>query len=219
MPDMVRAFTPELVQRIARISPRQLGYWEGLGIIRPTVAEYEQPGLPRLYSFRDLIALKVAAEMRRRRMRPGRIKALIDEFERRGVNSPLLTLRFLGDPDDEEGTGVYWYDPSVDGPMSARALDQLADTYDLKLKDLRADLEGTIAELTKRPVGQVESVRSVQGSQPVVAGTRVPTAKIARLHREGWDRDRILYAFPSLSMQDVEAALSFEEKREHHRSA
>jgi uncharacterized protein (DUF433 family) len=219
MPGMVRAFTPDLVQRIARISPRQLGYWEELGIVRPSLADHEQPGLPRLYSFRDLIALKVAAEMRRRHMRPGRIKALMDEFEDRGVDSPLLTLRFFGDPDDEAGTEVYWYDPSIDGPLSARALDQLAHTYDLKLKDLRSDLEGTIAELTKRPVGEVERVRSVQGSQPVIAGTRVPTAKIAQLSERGWDRNRILYAFPSLSQEDVDAALTFEETRKHARSA
>jgi uncharacterized protein (DUF433 family) len=210
---MVQAFTPELVQRIADITPGQLHYWEHLGIVRPSVAEYEQRGLPRLYSFRDLIALKVAAEMRRRKMLPGRIKALMDEFERRGVESPLLTLRFYGDP-DSEGSGVYWYDPSVDAPLSARALDQMADTYDLRLKDLRADLEGTIAELTKRPVGKVEKVRSVQGSRPVIAGTRVPTAKIARLHHEGWDVDRIRHAYPSLAVEDVEAALTFERQQE-----
>jgi uncharacterized protein (DUF433 family) len=217
---MVSAFTPELVQRIAGVTSAQLRYWERLGIVRPTVANYEEPGYPRLYSFRDLIALKVAAEMRRRQRRPSEIKRLMERLEELGYESPFLTLRFVGDRDDsgagdpdEGGDAVYWFEPGSDDPLSTRELDQRADTYDLTMKDLRTGLEETIADLSRRRVGEIESVRSVQGSQPVVAGTRIPAAKIARLREGGWSVSKILDAFPRLEPEDVEAATAYQEAR------
>jgi DNA-binding transcriptional MerR regulator len=73
---MQQAFTQELASRITGLSRRQLEYWDATGVIQPSIAPYEGRGRGRLYSFRDLIKLKVGAEMRRRHMRPSRIRML-----------------------------------------------------------------------------------------------------------------------------------------------
>lgn len=211
---VIQAFGQELVTRITGLTKRQLEYWDQLAVVQPSIAPWE-PWLPRLYSFRDLMKLKVAAEMRRRHIIPSRIKRSMDELEARGFEDPLLTLRFVADP---KGTQVFYLDPAT-GPMSVRAVDQTAAVYDLRLRDLRSGLEETINELTQRPTGEVRQMRGVHANAPVIEGTRVPTAKIARLRNEGWDVDRILAAFPHLVREDVEAALRFEDARARRRSA
>lgn len=213
---MIEAFSQELVSRVTKLSRRQLEYWDQTSVVKPSIATHAERGLPRLYSFGDLIKLKVAAEMRHRKLRPSDIKKLVQQLEERGFDEPLLTLQFVGDP---EAGRAFWVDPRTRRPMSARDVDQTAEVFELNLRDLRSDLEGTIWQLTRRPVGQVAKVRSVQGSQPVIAGTRVPTAKVFALRQAGWNDDRILYAFPHLHKADVEAALRYEGGRHQKRTA
>lgn len=218
---VIEAFGQELVSKVTGLTKRQLEYWDQLRVVQPSIAPWE-PWLPRLYSFRDLMKLKVAAEMRRRKMLPSRIKSSMDELEAQGFDDPLLTLRFVGDPEDKqglpEGPQVFYLHPET-GPMSARAVGQSAEVFDLKLRDLRSGLEATIEALSRRPEGQITRVRRVQGRAPVIEGTRVPTAKIARLRDEGWGTERILAAFPHLTREDVGAALEYEDRRASRRSA
>jgi uncharacterized protein (DUF433 family) len=157
-----------------------------------------------------LIKLKVGAEMRRRHMLPSRIKQTIDELEKRGFDDPYISVRFLVEPD---GSEVLYIDPSMDAPMSARDLDQVAEPIDLPLRDIRSGLEASIAEHLERPTGQIRSIRNLQGSAPVIEGTRIPVDKIASLHEDGWKANQILAAYPGLMANDVEAALKHGRRR------
>lgn len=47
------------VQRIVGISYRQLDYWARTGLVRPSIRDAQGSGTQRLYSFRDLLVLKV----------------------------------------------------------------------------------------------------------------------------------------------------------------
>jgi uncharacterized protein (DUF433 family) len=210
MAKMVQAFTQDSVSKIVGLSRRQLDYWDRTGVISPSIAPFEGRGLQRLYSFKDLIKLKVGAEMRRRHMLPSRIKRTIDELEKRGFDDPYISVRFLVEPD---GSEVLYIDPSMDAPMSARDLDQVAEPIDLPLRDIRSGLEASVAEHLKRPTGQIRSIRNLQGSAPVIGGTRIPVNKIAGLHEDGWDNDQILAAFPGLTTKDVDVALKHARRR------
>jgi len=68
-------------------------------------------------------------------------------------------------------------------------------------------LETTTSEVMSRRAGQVQKVRGLQGSEPVVEGTRVPVERIQELHHRGWDEARILAAHPHLTGADVKADL------------
>lgn len=216
MAGTIEAFDQDFVRRITKLSRRQLEYWDQIGLIGPSIATHEVPGLPRLYSFSDLLKLKAASEMRRRHVLPGEMKAKITELEELGIADPLLTLRIVGDP---EGGRAFWIDPRSDTAMSWKDTNQQAEVYDLTLADLRSGLQATIRELTARSEGEVEKVRGVQGSEPVIAGTRVPVRKVVGLVEGGWSADDVMAAMPHLTPKDVEAAINFEEERRRRRSA
>src|SRR3954466_6148507 len=58
MPDTEGYRVPE-VCRVVGISYRQLDYWARTGLVTPSVREAGGSGTQRLYSFRDLVLLKV----------------------------------------------------------------------------------------------------------------------------------------------------------------
>jgi len=205
--EMIEAFRPELVQRITGLSARRLRRLEELGIVQPSVAPRE-PGWPPLYSFHDLIRLRLAAELLGRDFNAPEVKRLVDELEARGFEDPLVSVGFVGDP-NREGRAFLVY-PGTTEPRSARHVDQHAEMFDLELQVLRQNLMGTIEQLTRRQPGHVEKVRGVQGGAPVVAGTRVPTDLVARLVRAGWSRDRVRESYPILEDEDIDAALRHE---------
>jgi len=59
-----RVFTSKEVQRLAGISYRQLDYWCSSGLIRPEEREGKGKGDFRLFTFRDIIGLKLIKRMK-----------------------------------------------------------------------------------------------------------------------------------------------------------
>jgi DNA-binding transcriptional MerR regulator len=56
-------FSAEVSRRIVGISYRQLDYWDKTGLIRPSVQKARGKGSRRLYSFEDLVELRVVAKL------------------------------------------------------------------------------------------------------------------------------------------------------------
>lgn len=56
---------------------------------------------------------------------------------------------------------------------------------------------------------KIEVDRKILGGAPCIAGTRIPVYSILQLVEAGYSRKRILKSFPSLSPEDLEAALRF----------
>lgn len=200
-----RAYTLDFASRITGLTRRQLEYWDSSDVIKPSVAPYGGRGSARLYSFQDLIRLKVGAGLRQRGWRPSEIRRAVAALELRGWRDPLVTATLVAAKDG--GHEVMLVDPSLGRPVSARHPDQVAEPMDIPLEEIRTGLETTIADHLRRDPGKTERVRDLQGSAPVIAGTRVPVARIRELHRRGWDVPRILAAHPHLMPQDITVAL------------
>ena len=211
MAGMIAAFSQELAGKIAGLTKRQLEYWDEIGLIEPSVAPKGGWGEPRLYSFRDLIKLKVAAQMRRRIL-PSDMKLTMVALETRGFEEPFVTVQFVVTTD---GNRIAWVHP-VSGELydahHGVEIDQTVQSFDLRLQDLRTGLEESIQQIMARRHGHIATVRNVQGSRPVIEGTRVPTEKIAALNDAGWNEPRILAAYPGLTKDDVDAALRYERR-------
>lgn len=56
-------FSADVTWRVVGISYRQLDYWDKTGLIRPSVQKARGKGSRRLYSFEDLVELRVVAKL------------------------------------------------------------------------------------------------------------------------------------------------------------
>jgi uncharacterized protein (DUF433 family) len=84
----------------------------------------------------------------------------------------------------------------------------------VQIIDVIEDVETRVAALRKRDdtqIGHVEKRKHVARNSSVIAGTRIPTAAIRRFKEAGYSREQILKQYPTLSKEDIEAALAFEE--------
>ncbi|HCO04055.1 MAG TPA: hypothetical protein DIT48_11980 [Actinobacteria bacterium] len=60
----MEGFTAHQASRFTGCTPRQLRYWDQIGLVRPSLQQTGgRPGVPRMYSFRDLVALKVVKSL------------------------------------------------------------------------------------------------------------------------------------------------------------
>lgn len=60
----MEGFTSHHASRFTGCTPRQLRYWDQIGLVRPSLQQTGgRPGVPRMYSFRDLVALRVVKSL------------------------------------------------------------------------------------------------------------------------------------------------------------
>ncbi len=60
----MEAFTSHQASRLTGCTPRQLRYWDQIALVRPSVQSTGgRSGVPRLYSFRDLVSLRVVKSL------------------------------------------------------------------------------------------------------------------------------------------------------------
>ncbi len=87
-------FTPKEVAKIVGISYRQMQYWDKTNFIKPS---YRRRGKYRLYTFTDLIQLKVAKTLRESQLSIQRLRKTIRSLKDLlpQVTHPLVELTFL----------------------------------------------------------------------------------------------------------------------------
>src|SRR5205807_9888107 len=91
---------PEVCRTIG-ISYRQLDYWARTGLVTPSVREASGSGTQRLYSFRDMVVLKVVKRLLDAGVSLQNIRKAIDALRSRGVDD-LAEITLISD-----GTTVY----------------------------------------------------------------------------------------------------------------
>jgi DNA-binding transcriptional MerR regulator len=60
---MKEAYDSKMASRIVGVSLRQIQYWDERGFVRPSVKPAQGRGTKRLYSFHDLVCLKVVKDL------------------------------------------------------------------------------------------------------------------------------------------------------------
>jgi uncharacterized protein (DUF433 family) len=156
-------------------------------------------GWPRLYSFQDLIQLRVAAQLRDQLSLQAlrRLKAALD------VDAPFAAVRFLVTASNE----VVYVGPTGQ-PEAVTAPGQISMTIDVPLREIRGDLERRIDRLRRRRgIGQIEKGRGVMAGQQRIAGTRITAAAVARLVEAGWTHAQILGEYPDLRDADIRSVI------------
>jgi uncharacterized protein (DUF433 family) len=80
--------------------------------------------------------------------------------------------------------------------------------------DVIQDVEERVRDLRVRKsdqLGQIERHKFVVRNASVIAGTRIPTAAIRRFREAGYSVDQIIRQYPTLTKEDVDAAIAHEE--------
>lgn len=87
-------FTPREVSRLIGISYRQIQYWDKTKFLGPS---YRRRGKYRLYTFSDIILLKIAVTLRSSNVSIQRLRRIMRGIKELlpQVNSPLRDLTFL----------------------------------------------------------------------------------------------------------------------------
>jgi uncharacterized protein (DUF433 family) len=168
----------------------------------------DDPDLPsmRLYSFRDLVCLKVINALRNDSKIP------LTELKRTKER-----LAFLGD-DLWARTTLYILGKKVVFDNPERGEKEEASTgqgvLQIPLKIVTGKMEEAVREMRQRSpetIGRIEQKRGVAQNQPVIAGTRIPVRVIQSLNKDGFSVGEIVRQYPSLTRSDIEAALTYKE--------
>ena len=95
-------YDSKTASRIVGVSLRQLQYWDERDFIRPSVKLAEGRGTKRLYSFHDLVCLKVVQDLARHGLNLQKIrrclKPLKDNASR--TERPAQSLKYLTDGEE-----------------------------------------------------------------------------------------------------------------------
>ncbi|MEW6417621.1 MAG: MerR family transcriptional regulator [Nitrospirota bacterium] len=92
-------FNTKTISKITELSTRQIDYWDRTHFIKPSVSEASGYGSVRLYSFNDLIQLKVAKTLMDKGVSLQKIRKALNYLKKNmpEVKKPLSELKFLTD--------------------------------------------------------------------------------------------------------------------------
>ena len=201
--DSVIAFTESKTAEVAGMSVRTLRRWAEQGLVGPSIWRRISPrNTVRLYTFQDVLAATVLADLGKRHRHPRLAKELLVWllFHERFA-SPLTELRFATDASD-----VYVELPNG-GWHGGKQPRQGVMPEVLELTPIRQRIRRA-AEARRSPeeYGKIVRTRRVHGSRACFAGTRIPVDRVLSYLAAGESETRILSAFPRLVIQDIEAA-------------
>ncbi len=96
---MDQAFTAEQACRLTNCTHHQLRYWDRVGLVKPSVQKSGgRPGVRRLYSFRDLVALRVVRSLLDNGMSLQRVRRAWDYLRREGgMENHLSEVKLVTD--------------------------------------------------------------------------------------------------------------------------
>lgn len=203
---VISAFSEEHAEKLSGVTIFQLRYWDRTGFYQPSYAEENRRyAFSRVYSFKDIVALRV-------------LNVLRNQY---GV--PLQHLRTVSERlshlEDSRWTGVnlwvlnkrvIWTDPETEQPQEIVSAQYVVPTLDLG--KVVADTKHDVAELNARDKskhGVIERSRYVLHNAPVLAGTRIPVEAIKRFYEAGYSIKKIIKEYPDLTREDVKAALAY----------
>ena len=95
----MEGFTAQQASKLTSCTPHQLRYWDKVGLVEPTIQGTDgRPGRRRLYSFRDLVALRVVKSLLDNGMSVQRVRRAWDYLRRTaGMDSHLSNVKLVTD--------------------------------------------------------------------------------------------------------------------------
>lgn len=220
MDEFVAAFTPNQAEHLAGVSKQRQTYWHRQGLIQPRY--YDETGwlrYRRLFSFRDLVALRT---IRKLRDEQGFSLQALRQFNSKlqaRYDAPWSSLRF-----HKVGDQLQYDDPNPEDPnqpIRRWAGEPRHEAFHVDLGEEAEELRPLVIAFGTRKaedIGQVTRNRNVMGGEWVVQGTRILTSSIWNYASAGEPMEAIVAAYPTLHPEDIEAAIRHEERLHEDRA-
>ena len=149
----LEGFTSHQACRLTGCTPRQLRYWDQIGLVEPSIQRTGgRPGVPRLYSFRDLVALRVVKSLLDGGMSLQRVRRAYTYLRRKaGLEEHLSEIKLITD-----GKSIFKVarrerevlDALRNGQMAFfLAIDEIARTVDAGVSEFQNDRERFVRAL------------------------------------------------------------------------
>jgi DNA-binding transcriptional MerR regulator len=149
----MEGFTSHQATRLTGCTPRQLRYWDQIGLVTPSVQQTGgRPGVPRLYSFRDLVALRVVKSLLDNGMSLQRVRRSWDYLNRRAaLDKHLSEVKLITD-----GVSIFKVarrngeiiDALKDGQLAFFvAIDEIATGVEVKVGQFKDDRDRFVRAL------------------------------------------------------------------------
>jgi uncharacterized protein (DUF433 family) len=203
--NVLGAFSEGQVERLTGVSIAQLRRWDRTGFFRAALRSDEVRAFSRVYSFKDLVSLRVLNQLRN-----------VHNVSMPELRKTARELAHLGD-DVWTSATLYVHRGRVvfDEPETSAKREVTTKQYvaDIPLKVAISDTRLAIAAMNQRgetEVGHITRNRYVQQNRPVIAGTRIPVDAIRSFARAGYSPEAIVKQYPSIAVEDVRAALEYE---------
>lgn len=137
-------FNTRAVIKITGLTMRRIDYWDRTHFIKPSVSEASGYGSVRLYSFNDLIQMKVAGTLLNKGISLQKIRKSITYLKKNmpEVRKPLLQLRFLTD-----GESIFILTKNQKEIIDTLRSGQLV--FSIALGEIVEDLKGEIISIQK----------------------------------------------------------------------
>ena len=160
MPDDHLGYRGTTACQAAGITYRQLDYWARTSLVVPTVRGAAGSGSQRLYSFKDILVLKVVKRLLDTGVSLQNIRVAVDHLRKRGVDD-LAGITLFSD-----GTTVY----ECSSPEEIVDLLQGGQgVFGIAVGGTMKEITGTLAEF---PSERVEGDRIVEVAQDELAARR-----------------------------------------------
>ncbi|MGO2053457.1 MerR family transcriptional regulator [Arthrobacter sp. MYb211] len=133
-----------VVCKAAGITYRQLDYWARTGLVEPAVREAKGSGTQRLYSFRDILVLKVVKRLLDTGVSLQQIRTAVSHLRERGVED-LAQITLMSD-----GASVYECtsaDEVIDLVQAGQGV------FGIAVGRVWREVEGTLAMLPSESTG------------------------------------------------------------------
>ncbi len=197
------AYTAQMAAALSGATRRQLSHWRrdaGAGAVLVPEISVESPRV--LYSFRDLLALRVCVFLRQD-VSLQKIRKAINNLRDLGESAHLSQYTIVSDGDTvllvEGGEAT-----DLVRKPGQRVLVVLRDVF-----EPFAVREGVVVPRLFRPRERLEVDPQTRGGVPVVSGTRVPYDLVAGLVRDGVAPENIKDYYPAVSAEAARDAADF----------
>jgi DNA-binding transcriptional MerR regulator len=149
-------FNTKAVCSVIGITPRQVQYWDETNFIKPTIRQATGHGSSRLYSFLDLVQMRVAKALLDGGVSLQKIRKSLEFLRAHApqVKSPLAEMRFITD-----GDTVFVLTKDRDKIVDALSGGQLV--FSIALGNLVKELNGKVQKF----VVKKEKVVKINGSE------------------------------------------------------